>query len=91
MLKKVGNYVEVFKPAAPLENVVSPGEDMKQGDIVLKRGQRITPQVVGLLSYLGKLEVHVYRPLKVFVAATGNEIVEPTQVPTWDSTVMLTA
>ncbi|HOL52857.1 MAG TPA: molybdopterin molybdotransferase MoeA [Coprothermobacter proteolyticus] len=80
-VEESGNYVEVFKPAAPLENVVSPGEDMKQGDIVLKRGQRITPQVVGLLSYLGKLEVQVYRPLKVFVAATGNEIVEPTQVP----------
>ncbi|HAR40275.1 MAG TPA: molybdopterin molybdenumtransferase MoeA [Coprothermobacter sp.] len=80
-VEESGNYVEVFKAVAPLENVVSTGEDMKQGDIVLKRGQRITPQVVGLLSYLGKLEVQVYRPLRVFVAATGNEIVEPTQVP----------
>jgi molybdopterin molybdotransferase len=80
-VEESGNYVEVFKAVAPLENVVSTGEDMKQGDIVLKRGQRITPQVVGLLSYLGKLEVQVYRPLRVFVAATGNEIVEPAQVP----------
>lgn len=79
-VEESGNYVEVFKPVAPLENVVSPGEDMALGDVVVKRGQRITPQVIGLLSYLGRLEIQTFKPLRIFVAATGNEIVEPNQV-----------
>ena len=47
-VEESGNYVEIFKPVAPLENVVSPGEDMALGDVVVKRGQRISPQVIGL-------------------------------------------
>ena len=80
-VEESGNYVEVFKPVAPLENVIPPGEDMALGDVVVKRGQRINPQVIGLLSYIGRLEVQVFKPFRVFVAATGNEIVEPNQVP----------
>lgn len=74
-----GNFVEVFKTVAPLENVISPGEDMKNGDIVLKQGDVIDAAAVGLLTYLGKTDVNVYAPLRVYVAATGNEIVEPAE------------
>ncbi|WP_018962906.1 gephyrin-like molybdotransferase Glp [Coprothermobacter platensis] len=74
-----GNFVEVFKTVAPLENVISPGEDMKNGDAVLKQGDVIDAAAVGLLSYLGKTDVSVYAPLRVYVAATGNEIVEPSE------------
>jgi molybdopterin molybdotransferase len=76
-----GDFVDVFKPVAPLENVISAGEDIKSGEVVIRKGQRILPQAVGLLNYLGILRVEVYDPLSIYVAATGNEIVEPNVEP----------
>ncbi|NPV88505.1 molybdopterin molybdotransferase MoeA [Coprothermobacteraceae bacterium] len=70
-------YLEVFKPVAPRENVMGPGEDIRSGELLLKRGQRLSPEAIGLLAYLGKVELRVVRPLSVYVSATGDEIVEP--------------
>jgi molybdopterin molybdotransferase len=67
--------VEIMKPAAPGENVIQAGEDIKKGELVLKRGYRLRPQDTGALSGLGITEVYVYEKPKVSVIATGNEIV----------------
>ena len=53
------------------------GEDTKQGDVVLRRGRRLRPQDLGLAASVGHGALTVYRPLKVGVFSTGDELAEP--------------
>ena len=56
-------------------------EDVKEGDVVFLRGQRITPPVVGMLATLGKDTVSVSKRPHVVVFSTGDEVVSPNKVP----------
>lgn len=58
-------------------NVRPQGEDIAQGQTVLRQGQRLRPQDVALAAALGLTSVKVRRPVRVAVFSTGNEIVEP--------------
>jgi molybdopterin molybdotransferase len=60
----VGNYV---RPA---------GEDVRQGDLVLKQGTVIRPQEIGMLASLGHKDVPVIRRPRVAILSTGDEVVE---------------
>ncbi|MBM3571184.1 MAG: molybdopterin molybdotransferase MoeA [Alphaproteobacteria bacterium] len=53
------------------------GEDVKAGDTVLARGQRLRPQDIGLAAALGLTELAVYRALRIAVFSTGDEVREP--------------
>ena len=53
------------------------GEDVRAGSIVLKRGQRLRPQDIGLAASIGCTALTVHRPLRVAVFSTGDEIREP--------------
>ncbi|KAF1955842.1 hypothetical protein CC80DRAFT_594030 [Byssothecium circinans] len=59
------------------ENVREVGSDVKEGDIILKKGEGIT--VVGgefgLLASVGTLEVSVYKRPIIGVLSTGDEII----------------
>src|SRR4030065_1209350 len=69
--------IEVMKPVAPGENVIQAGEDVKKGDCVLKKGHKMRPQDIGILSGLGIREVWAYEQPKVSIISTGDEIVPP--------------
>ncbi|NWF51971.1 MAG: molybdopterin molybdotransferase MoeA [Nitrospirae bacterium] len=69
--------IEVVKPVAPGENVIQAGEDVKRGDLILKKGHKIRPQDVGVLAGLGIIDVWVYERPKVSIISTGDEIVPP--------------
>lgn len=53
------------------------GEDVRRGDIVLRRGRRLKPQDVGLAAAVGRTELTVHAPVRVAVFSTGDEISEP--------------
>lgn len=55
------------------------GQDIAAGARVLSRGRRLQPQDVGVLASIGIVEVPLYRPLKVALLSTGDELVEPGQ------------
>ncbi len=59
----------------PEKNVGKPGEDIRQGQVVLQPPRRLRPQDLGVLSSLGIALVEVVRPVKVKVLITGNEVV----------------
>lgn len=59
------------------QNIRPSGQDIRQGETVLARGRILRPQDIGLLASIGVDEVEVYRPLKVAVMSTGDELVEP--------------
>ena len=66
--------VEVCAEVHPAENVSRIGEDLRKGTLVLKKGERLLPQDLGMLACLGIDQVKVSRKLKVAVVSTGNEI-----------------
>ncbi|KAJ3998351.1 hypothetical protein F5050DRAFT_1798500 [Lentinula boryana] len=69
--------VETLIPAPPSRiNVRQPGSDVRQGDLVMRRGERITSGggEVGSLIFIGKKEVKVFQKPVVALMSTGNEI-----------------
>ncbi len=75
--QRFDEFVEVMKPVAVGENVLRKDEDVKKGQLVLGKGQRIKPGHIQLMLQLGVDRVKVFRRAKVGVIATGDEIVEP--------------
>ena len=53
------------------------GDDIQPGDCLLARGQCLRPQDVGLLASVGIDRVSVYRPLRVALLTTGDELRDP--------------
>jgi len=74
--KELNGFVEIYKPVVPFENVSKKGEDVKAGEIVLKAGEILQPQNIGILASLGYKVVKVLRKPKVVIISTGNELVE---------------
>ncbi|WP_291405599.1 molybdopterin molybdotransferase MoeA [Acidaminobacter sp.] len=74
--------IAIHRPSAPLENVMSKGDDLASGEIVLRRGSRLRPQDLGVLSALGIDRVQVFAPFQVSVLSTGDEIVPVREKPT---------
>lgn len=67
--------LNVYRQAAPEENVISVGEDLKEGTILLPKGTRLRPQELAALASQGITEVPVYRKPVVGYLSTGDEIV----------------
>lgn len=75
------DMVAVSSPAAPGENMVQPGEDIRKGDVLLKKGQTLKAQDIGTLAAAGIASVPVFVPWKVSIISTGDELVPPEAVP----------
>ncbi len=71
------DMIEVMKSVAPGENVIKYNEDVKAGEIVLRKGHRLRPQDIGALAGLGITEIRVYKKPVVSIISTGDEIVPP--------------
>ena len=72
-----GQDVLVFEPAVPGQNVMEAGVDIKAGELVLRAGDFLTPQKLGVVSALGLRTVRVFRRPRVAVISTGVELVRP--------------
>ena len=53
------------------------GQDIQAGQIILTAGTKIRAQEMGLLSSIGIAVVEVFKPLRVAIFSTGDELVEP--------------
>lgn len=53
------------------------GEDVTEGSVMLKAGQRLRAQDVGLAASVGFSEVPVFQPLRAAVFSTGDEVLDP--------------
>lgn len=75
--QEIKNKLKVFRFVSPGENIIPSGSDKMVGELVLRKGQKISPREIGVLSALGVDKVEVYRKPKVAIISTGNELVEP--------------
>ncbi len=73
----INGEILVKKKIEMWENIRFKGEEIKKGEIVLKKGTEITPGVIGFLSAMGIDEVFVIRKPRVSVIVTGSEIAQP--------------
>jgi gephyrin len=65
----------------PGENIRPIGVDLARGSVVLVRGSLLGAAEMGLLASLGVDPVTVVRRPRVSVLSTGNELVEPSEMP----------
>ncbi len=72
-----GGNVSFITEAKPGDHIRRAGEDISRGMTVLRRGDRVTPAVLGLLASLNMTEVRVPRKPVVAVISTGDEIADP--------------
>ncbi len=69
--------VRVNTRPAPGQWIRLRGEDVQQGAAVLQRGQRLTPQSLGLAAAVGAGTLHVVRRPRVAMFSTGDELMMP--------------
>ncbi len=71
----------VVRPVAPGENVVQKGEDISEGQVLVKVGTVIRPQEMGALAGIGITSCNVVRRPLVGILSTGDEVVAPDREP----------
>jgi len=59
------------------ENVVERGIDVREGQVILRRGRRLRAADLGILAGMGMAEVGVFFLPRVAIMATGDEVVSP--------------
>jgi molybdopterin molybdotransferase len=74
-VKAAGEAVTIGPGHRKGQNLRRAGEDLKIGQVALKRGLALRPAEIGLISSLGIGEVSVYRRLRVAFFSTGDELV----------------
>lgn len=73
--------IAVTRPAAPGENVIFRGDDVRPGTLVLSAGRRLSPHCIGALAALGVSDVPVFARPSVGIISTGDELVPAEDVP----------
>jgi molybdopterin molybdotransferase len=72
-----GEEFELKKPTSPGQNVRRSGEDVREGEVILRSGTQIGAPEIALAATQGYGTLPVYRRPKVVVLSTGTELVEP--------------
>jgi molybdopterin molybdotransferase len=67
--------IEVRKSISPWENAVREDEDLKSGEIILRKGHRLRPQDIGVLAGIGRTNIEIYKKPKIAIISTGDEII----------------
>ena len=70
--------VKIFSPIGKNKNIIGLGEDVKKGDVIIKKGTFLTPAEIGVLASLGIPFIKVYKSPIVSVFATGSELLDVT-------------
>lgn len=70
-----GDEIEILDAAAPGENIVAVGEDVRSGTTAIPAGRRLRAQDLGGLAALGCMSVRVWARPRVAILSTGDEIV----------------
>jgi molybdopterin molybdotransferase len=72
-----GEFVIVPPGLKPGANTRKAGEDLKAGELAARTGTRLRPQELAAIASTGRDRIRCYRPLKIALVSTGDEIVRP--------------
>jgi molybdopterin molybdotransferase len=73
--------IEISRAVADGENVIRIGEDVAQGQLVLRKGTLVRPAEIGGLMALGITSLRVARLVRIGLISTGDEVIDPSQSP----------
>ena len=76
-----GDTVTIEKATAKGRNVRGQGIDFSQGNVLLRKGRRLSERDVMLAAAMNHARLPVYRRPKVAVLGTGDELVAPGSQP----------
>ncbi|MHA1859803.1 MAG: molybdenum cofactor synthesis domain-containing protein, partial [Candidatus Asgardarchaeia archaeon] len=66
--------VYVYRGVKPGENIQFAGSDVMMGELILRKGEVITPREIGVLSAIGVEEVKVFKRPRVSIMSIGDEL-----------------
>ncbi len=72
--KRVLEFAEFASPVRKGTGVQMEGSVVRQGDLVMRKGDYLTPARVGILAALGNSEAAVCRPPVIGIISTGSEL-----------------
>ncbi|WP_028470380.1 gephyrin-like molybdotransferase Glp [Neptunomonas japonica] len=72
-----GDKVVISGPVQVGQNIRAKGQDIKEGQAFLAKGARLQAADVGVLASTGLDSIAVFRPIKVAIISTGDELVSP--------------
>lgn len=75
--QRKGNNILCMNTAEEGRNILERGTDIRKGEVVAARGEKLSPPVIGLMASAGLKECPVYKPPVVAVIATGDEVIAP--------------
>ena len=76
-VREDGDAIRVPFTSKPYENYCYAGEDIKKGTVILRQGQIIRAAHLAVLASEGYGDVLVRRRVRVAVASTGDELLQP--------------
>ncbi|MBL41992.1 MAG: hypothetical protein CMM49_04940 [Rhodospirillaceae bacterium] len=59
------------------QNIRMKGEDVSRNKKILEKGKILKPQDIGQIAAIGLKKIRVYKPLKIVIFSTGNELLTP--------------
>ncbi|MGA3060403.1 MAG: molybdopterin molybdotransferase MoeA [Candidatus Bathyarchaeia archaeon] len=71
-----GDRIEVLREIKPGEGIIPLGDDVKQGALLLNRGQIVRPQDIGLLASIGMSETEVFKKPTIAILSGGDELIK---------------
>ena len=71
--------VSIRREARPGDFIRAAGEELRAGEIALRRGRVLRPTELGLLASVGRSRVRAIPPPRVAILVTGDELIEPDQ------------
>lgn len=73
--QEIDGKVKIFAVRKQGQDVRYKGEEFSTGDVLLKKGTRISAPQAALLASIGKEQVEAYTPSRVAIMVTGTELV----------------
>ncbi len=68
--------IEVMREIKPGEGIIPLGDDMKKGDLLLKKGQILRPQDIGILASIGMTTAEVVKKPRIAIISGGDELIK---------------
>lgn len=74
--EETNGLVRIHGPVKRRDHIRFYGEDIAAGSVVIPAGRALRPVEISLLATIGLSRVLVYRPVRVAILSTGDELVE---------------
>ena len=82
-----GETIRVQEAVTTQKFIRRAGLDFSEGDVLLTAGDTLDARRLALAAAAGRARVAVRRKPRVAILATGDELVQPGEVPAWDQIV----